>query len=157
MRYPIRPALLAALCAAPLAAQQPDPNDPAAAVRRGFNDVAGWVTRAAELVSADRYGDRPAQTVRTFGQLVAHIADSHNYYCAIASGRRVEWSDPIEKGPGDKATLVARLKESIERCRQAQGGAQGMGALIDNLAHTSLHYGNMVTYLRVMGLAPPSS
>jgi hypothetical protein len=28
-----------------------------------------------------------------FGELPGHIADGSNYYCARATGKKVEWSD----------------------------------------------------------------
>lgn len=138
------------------AAQQPNPNDPAAALRQGFDEVSGWVTKASDLVPADKYGFKPAATVRTFGQLIGHIADAHNYYCARAAGRQVEWSDAIEKGSQDKAVLVRKLKESITACGAAYNGGTA-GLLLANVAHSNLHYGNIITYMRMLGLVPPSS
>jgi hypothetical protein len=87
------------------AAQQAGANDAKAAMRKGFADVSGWVTKAAELVPADKYSYKPVQTVRTFAQLVAHVVDSYAYFCAQAAGRKVEWADPVEKGETDKASL----------------------------------------------------
>src|SRR5262245_31386223 len=138
-------------------AQKPDNDDKAAALRKNFTDVSGWVTKAADLAPAEKYGYRPAPTVRTFGQVIAHIADSYNYYCARAAGKNVEWSDAIEKGATDKATLVPKLKQSLDACNAAYGGSGQAGALIENIGHTSLHYGNIITYLRMLGLTPPSS
>jgi hypothetical protein len=65
-------------------------------VRQGFNEVNGWVMTAAETVPADKYNYRPADSVRTFGQLVAHITDSYNYFCARGVGTKVEWATPID-------------------------------------------------------------
>ncbi len=127
-----------------------------AAARRGFTEVSGWVTRAAELVPAERYGYRPVQTVRTFGQLLAHVVDGYTYYCARAAGRQVQWTDAVEKGATDKATVVSRLKQATDACNEAYA-AGTVGPLFENVSHTSLHYGNMITYIRVMGLVPPSS
>ena len=127
-----------------------------AALRYGFDEVSGWVARAAELVPAERYGYRPVATVRSVAQQLAHIADSYNYFCARAAGRSVEWSDAIEKGALDKPTLLRRLGEATDACAQAHGTG-GARELMANIAHTNLHYGNLITYLRMMGLAPPSS
>jgi len=142
---------------APTGAQQAATGDAVAALRRNFAEVSGWIARAADLVPADKYTYRPAPTVRTFGQLIGHIADGLNYYCARAGGRNVEWSDPIEKGSTDKAALAPKLKQSIDACNAVFGGSGQVGPLTDNVAHTSLHYGNVITYLRTMGLTPPSS
>ena len=124
-------------------------------LRNGFNEVNGWVTKAADMVPADKYNYKPVDTVRTFGQLIAHITDSYNYFCA---GTKVEWSDAIEKGATDKDTLLPKLKEAVGKCNTAYsaGNAQ-FRPLFSNLGHTSLHYGNIITYMRMMGLKPPSS
>ena len=132
--------------------------DIATDVRNGFNEVNGWITKAAEMVPADKYNYRPVDTVRTFGQLIAHVTDSYNYFCAHGVGNKVEWSDPVEKGGTDKETLLPKLKEAVGKCNAAysSGNAQ-IRPLFMNVGHTNLHYGNIITYLRMMGLKPPSS
>ena len=127
-------------------------------VRKGFTEVNDWVLKAAEAVPADKYNYKPVDTVRTFGQLVAHIADSYNYFCARGTGNKVEWSEAVEKGSLDKDTLLSKLKESAGRCTTAYGASNAqLGPLMGNVSHTSLHYGNIITYMRMMGLKPPSS
>jgi uncharacterized damage-inducible protein DinB len=127
-------------------------------LRKSFDTVHEAVARSAEMVPANKYTYKPVATVRTFGELVAHVADSYLYYCTYASGRKVEWSDAIEKGKTDKATITQKLKESREACTAAYANnASRVGGLINNVAHTNLHYGNVITYLRMMGLVPPSS
>jgi len=131
--------------------------DASVALQKGFAEVSGWIMKSAELVPAEKYSYQPVKTVRTFGQLIAHIADSHNFECARATGRSVQWSDAIEKGRTDKATLVPKLKQSIDACVAAHGTGPIPPPLLANVAHSSLHYGNVVTYLRMLGLTPPSS
>lgn len=144
----------AAASAAP-AGQQP--NDAMAAARGGFEEVHGWVTKAAEAVPADKYSYRPVGTVRTFGQLVGHLADAYNWYCANAAGRKTEWADPSEKGNTDKATVTAKLKQAADGCKSAYASGGQFRELLGNVGHTNLHYGNIITYMRMMGLVPPSS
>jgi hypothetical protein len=138
-------------------AQQPGANDTVAALRYGFGEVSGWITKAADLVPADKYSYRPAPSVRTFGQQIAHVADSYNYFCARAAGRNAQWSDAVEKGATDKATLVQKLKQATGACNTAYGGSGQTGSLMANIAHANLHYGNVITYLRMLGLTPPSN
>ena len=127
-------------------------------MRNGFNEVNGWVTKAAEMVPADKYSYRPVDTVRTFGQLIAHITDSYNYFCANGVGNKVEWSDLVEKGATDKDTLLPKLKEAVGRCNTAYSSNNAqLGPLFTNVSHTSLHYGNIITYMRMLGMKPPSS
>jgi uncharacterized damage-inducible protein DinB len=132
--------------------------DVATELRNGFNEVNGWVVQAAEMVPADKYNYRPVDTVRTFGQLIAHVTDSYNYFCAHGVGNKVEWSTPVEKGNTDKDTLLPKLKEAVGKCNAAYSSGNGqMRPLFTNVGHTSLHYGNIITYMRMMGLKPPSS
>ena len=127
-------------------------------LRNGFNEVNDWVTKAAEMVPADKYNYRPADTVRTFGQLIAHITDSYNFFCARGAGNKVEYSDAIEKGNTDKDTLMPKLKEAVGRCNAAYSSANPQfRPLFSNVGHTSLHYGNIITYMRMLGMKPPSS
>ena len=146
---------LAEAAATPVA--QASADETTAALGKNFAQVSDWVTKAADLVPADKYDYRPASSVRTFGQVVAHIADSYNYYCAFAAGQKVQWSDAIEKGKTDKATLVQQLKQATATCNAVYNGAGKTGALIENIGHTNLHYGNLITYLRMLGLTPPSN
>jgi uncharacterized damage-inducible protein DinB len=132
--------------------------DPAlVAARRGFVEVSDWITRAAEMVPAEKYAYRPVGTVRTFGEVVAHVADGARFYCANGSGKKTEWSDATEKGASGKATIVAALKKSFADCGAAYQSGKNIAPLMENVGHSSLHYGNIVTYLRMMGLKPPSS
>lgn len=138
-----------------LAAAQAGPPDGPTALRQGFAEVSGWVTKSAEMVPADKYTYRPTKDVRTFGEMVGHIADGYNYFCGRAAGKKVEWSDAIAQGPTDKATLAAKLKAATDACTAAHGAPSPL--LLQNFGHTSLHYGNLVTYMRMLGLKPPSS
>ena len=148
------------LFAAPAFAQSTPAKTPdfSTELRNGFNEVNDWVTKAADMVPADKYNYRPVDTVRTFGQLIAHITDSYNYFCANASGKKVEWSTPVESGATDKNTVLPKFKEAVAQCNAAysSGNAQ-LRPLFTNVGHTSLHYGNIITYMRMMGLKPPSS
>jgi uncharacterized damage-inducible protein DinB len=79
----------------------------------------------------------------------------------------------IEKSKTSKADIIAALKEAFAYCDQAYNGLTDAQAsevvkffghnaakitILDfNSAHNMEHYGNMVTYLRIKGLVPPSS
>ena len=139
------------------AAAAPPAGSDTAALRAGFDEVSGWIAKSAELVPAEKYSYRPTPAVRTYGQLIAHVADGQNYYCARASGRQVQWSDAIEKGSSDKAVVIEKLKQSIAACAAVYGSGGERGQMMANIAHSNLHYGNIITYIRMLGLVPPSS
>ncbi len=126
-------------------------------LRDGFTEVSGWMTHVAELVPSDRYTYRPTEGVRTVGEMLAHVIDAYIYYCPNAAGVATPWSAATEKkGPLDKATLQRKLKAATETCATAYERGTPL-PLLQNISHTTLHYGNLVTYLRMMGLTPPSS
>ena len=135
----------------------PSPNGEAgAAAKRGFIEVSGWITRAADLVPADKYSYKPVGTVRTFGQLVGHIADAYRFYCGRAASKNVQWGDANEKLTG-KPALTLALKQATAECAAAYDATSQIAPLMENIGHSSLHYGNVVTYMRMLGLTPPSS
>lgn len=147
--------LLILLLSISVAAQSPSDE-----VKKGFIEVNDWVVKSAELVPADKYNYKPTDGVRTFGQLIAHITDSYNYFCLGAVGKPIKWEDAVvaEKGNTDKDTLMPKLKEAIGRCTAAYDAKNSQfGPLFGNVGHTNLHYGNIITYMRMMGLKPPSS
>lgn len=149
---------VAVLClsAAPGGAQQPDAKETGVMLGKGFGQLSAWIMKAADTVPADKYSYKPAPTVRSFGELLGHIADGSDYFCGRAGGKKVEWSDTHAQGKTDKATIVPKLKASLEACSAAHGTGN-LGMLIQNYGHSNLHYGNMVTYLRMLGLVPPST
>ena len=127
-----------------------------AQLREAFDEISGNIAKAATLVPADKYGYQPVNTVRTFGQLVGHVIDASEYYCGQATGHGAVWSDSTALGGADKAGLTAHLGATIALCRAAHTTGSA-GPLIVNIAHQNLHYGNIVTYMRLIGIVPPSS
>lgn len=143
----------------PVAAAEQAPSGPAV-LAKGFEEISGWLMKAAESVPADKYDYRPVATVRTVGQQLAHVADGYAYYCGSSkAGRNVEWTDAVEKAGGGKAAITAKLKAATEACAAVYASATPANAppLMANIAHSNLHYGNIVTYMRMLGLTPPSS
>jgi uncharacterized damage-inducible protein DinB len=127
------------------------------ALRRSFAEVSGFITKSADMVPADKYSYRPTPSVMTFAQVIAHVADSYYFYCARVAGRPAPDDDATARGPLDKATLVAKLKQATDVCTAAYAGKPVVRPALTNIGHTNLHYGNIITYLRMLGMTPPSS
>ena len=141
--------------------------------KSGWGGLKKNLTASAALVSEADYGFKPVPTVRSFGQLIGHLANDHYLICSAAKGEKnPQAATDFEKTAG-KAALVKALTESIAYCDavyDSMTDAKGaemvemfggkyprLGALTINVAHSSEHYGNIVTYLRLKGLVPPSS
>lgn len=159
---PIRLALplLLAGVASGLEAQAPAGSSQAIeALRGGFAEVTGWIVEAGKRVPASRYDFRPTESVRTLGQLIGHVADGNAFFCGKAAGGNPEWTDTVALSGAGKDELLRKLEASIAACTKAYQAvnAARVGELVANLSHASLHYGNLVTYLRILGITPPSS
>ena len=151
------------------AAQAPSPTADARAL---WKSIIGNLNQSADELTESQYAYRPTPDVRTFGELFAHIAGSQKMYCAMALGEKVPDEADVEKTAKTKAAIVAALKESNTYCERAYAqpydnvkapvdifGEQHprFYALIANASHDGEHYGNIVTYMRLNKLVPPSS
>lgn len=157
----------------PKAAVASNPDNPLLAPNKvvyGFlKDV---LLRSAERMPEEYYNFRPTWVVRSFGSLVGHVADTQNSMCAIVLGEK----DPalrIEKTKKTKADLIAALKDSSAYCEKAYSAMTDVSAaqivkfrgrdatklfvLTANNMHTMEHYGNIIVYLRMKNILPPSS
>jgi len=177
--------IIAVISAAPVAAfaQGPAPapsktaqsapaNPIAASQSKMYTMLSGVVVAAAEKMPEEDYPFRPTADVRSFGQLVGHLADSQYFFCSSAAGETAP-ANGIEKSKTSKADLVAALKEAVAYCSKtyaAMTDAKGsemmkmmnfdfarLTVLSANTAHDYEHYGNMVTYMRLKGIVPPTS
>ena len=160
----------AVLLCLPVMAQGPS-NPISADLKSAWNQIKGYVARSADKMPEDQYSFKPAPEVRSYGQLLGHIADAQYMICGAARGEQKMLG--IEKSKTTKAELIAALAESNAYCDavyDAMTDASGaemvklfgrersrMGALQLNIAHDYEHYGNLVTYMRMKGLVPPSS
>lgn len=125
---------------------------------------------AEEMPEAD-FAFKPTLEVRSFGQILGHVADTNNMICSAVLGQPNP-SPEIEKGKTSTADLVAALKVSFAYCDQAyaiqdpdagktmklfgQERSRFTGLLV-NVTHNREYYGNLVTCMRLKGHAPPSS
>ena len=170
-----RPAVfLALLIAPPLLAQSPAGSARSAdsEIRTQWVTASKYLSRSAAAVPEASYGYKPVATVRSYGQLIAHVAGSQMMFCAAALGEKVPAEDDFEKRNMTKAELVTALDQSNTYCARAyalSGDALGApvdmfgqhwtkgGLLLLNATHDNEHYGNVVTYMRMLGMVPPSS
>jgi uncharacterized damage-inducible protein DinB len=164
------PALLAALVVSSACAQAPV-NPLSSDVKAAWKSVNGFILKSAEKMPEEQYSFQPTPDVRTFGAILGHIADAHYLLCGAEKGEKRELV--VEKTKTMKADLIAALQDSIGYCDasyDAMTDARAaeivkffgrdrtrLGVLQSNIAHDFEHYGNLVTYLRMKGLVPPSS
>ena len=176
--------LLGILLAIPAAAQtapQPNPKDPMATwLHNAFNNNRRNIEKSAEKVPEELYGLRPGtqMEVRTFGQILGHLANFNYLWCSQAKGEKNPGQGSDYEKLSSKALLLRALNDAFTYCdgvyaaltdasgleivtvtqengRQAQ--VPRMSLLVLNYGHNNDHYGNLVTYMRIKSIVPASS
>ena len=137
-----------------------------------YNSGKGFLVRAAEQMPDEHWNFKPTPEVRSFGQIVGHVANSNYMICAMASGETNPKQGVDAEKLATKAEVVQALKDAFAFCDKAYqlADAKGveamelfgmktnrLGVLAFNAGHNFEHYGNIVTYMRLKGLTPPSS
>jgi len=143
-----------------------------ATIRRDLAD-------AAEAMPAEDFAFKPTPEVRSFAQLVGHVANANFFFCSQAKGTASPSTTNFER-VADKAALVKGLTEALAYCDAVYqsttdatfndavtlNGFPGMNpktatsrgaVLLFNTTHNNEHYGNIVVYLRLKGKVPPST
>ena len=119
----------------------------------------------------ENYNFRPTDAVRSFGQVVGHVADSQYMFCSIVLGEKNP-APNIEQTKTSKADLIAALKAAFAYCDKSYDGMTDasatqivklgadtpkLGVLTVNNIHSVEHYGNLVAYMRMKNIVPPTS
>jgi len=140
-------------------------------LRQNINYAKDLIVKSAEQMPEADYAFKATPDVRSFGQIVAHVADANNAMCSAVLGE-ANPSPGVEKTKTSKADLTAALKASYEYCNRAFALPDAdtgtkikffgqertrLGILLIDVTHNWEHYGNIVTYLRLKGQVPPSS
>ncbi len=162
---------LAVVFVAAYAMHAQDANPFSVDARQAYAEVKSNILKSAEKMPEENYGFKPAPRVRTFGQILGHVAEEQYFYCGTAKGERK--AVDVEKTKTAKADLLAALQDSFAYCDTVYGALTDATAaqtisvgqsqrtrlhiLWGNTLHDTSHYGNLVTYLRIKSVVPPST
>jgi uncharacterized damage-inducible protein DinB len=144
-----------------------------ASVRPLYEMSRNWLIKSAEQIPEADYAFKPTPEVRSFGQLIGHLANANYMFCSAALGEKSPATQDFEKTT-QKAALVKAIKDALAYCdgayqmtdEQAAGPAElpmenmkgtKLWVLAFNVSHNNEHYGNLVTYFRLKKMVPPSS
>ncbi len=162
--------------AVPLSAQVPAAPQQiglAASFQRSYNQMKRFITTQAERMPEADYAFRPSPDVRTFGQLMGHIADYNYVFCAPARGGVNPMAGMPLENRATKKELLEALAESFSFCDRAvdaltdasglemvpqgQNQVTRAGSLVPVLVHGYEEYGYSAVYARIRGVVPPST
>jgi uncharacterized damage-inducible protein DinB len=163
---------VAAMLTVPAQAGAQSTNPMMDAVKAQFAMIKGNLLKTAEKVPEAVWAFRPTPEVRTFAQIMGHVADANFSICGAAAGDKPAAVN-AEKTMTTKAQLSKALADSIAYCDKVMGamddkkameaikffgGMQPRGMVLAfNNSHDNEHYGNLVTYMRINKIVPPSS
>ena len=153
-----------------LQAQTANPDPLSTEVKQAYSQIKGNLLKAAQNMPEENYSFKPTPEVRTFGQIIAHIADGQIRTCSMVNGEQKKGEAASKTS---KADLVAALQASFAECDKAydsltdatasqmltMGRRQRskLGTLVGNTVHANETYGYMAVYFRLKALVPPSS
>ncbi|HXW04449.1 MAG TPA: DinB family protein [Vicinamibacterales bacterium] len=141
-----------------------------------YENVKSYILKSAAKMPPEHVGFQPTPEVRSFGQVLAHIADANHLLCSPAAGvpsANGSTVDKIEQEKLAREPLIARLEASFEVCDAAHkqltdanmsdmvpfmsSNRTRLALLWFHISHAFEHYGNLVTYMRLKNVVPPSS
>ena len=142
---------------------QTQPPSAARSIRRQFEDINRKVLDMAKDFPEDKYGFRLRPEMRSFGEVIVHIASGNAYAARAGRGEKVNWDEIDPKDYQTKDSIVGLLEKSITDSEAT------LDALPDDsfsktvqpwlavTEHSAEHYGLLVAYFRANGIVPPES
>jgi uncharacterized damage-inducible protein DinB len=146
-----------------------------AEVLRQIEDAEKKILQLAEATPAEKYAWRPAEKIRSTGEVFMHVAGANYFLPTLWGSKMPEGVNPREfdKNAGDKAKVIDTLKKSFAHAREVinatadadldkatkifgqDGTVREVILLIATHAHE--HLGQSIAYARMNGVAPPWS
>ena len=141
-----------------------------AAAKGQFDMIQVNIARTATKVPEEAYAFKPTPEVRSLGEILGHVADSNYAICAAAAGEKPPQGGfekktakaDIVKGVNDSIAYCDKVIASLDDVKGAAtvqfiGPTPKLAVIFFNISHMNEHYGNLVTYMRLKGIVPPSS
>jgi len=174
------------VAAPPARAQGPAPSEPlSVSLKALYDGVKRNIVETADKLSEELYAFRPTPEVMSAGEMLGHLATSNFSYCARVKGEKNPNTADFQKTP-TKGIVRKAIADSFAYCDAVYAGMTDAMAvepvpvvapaappaagakpappppirarvLVSIISHTNEHYGNLVTYMRLNGMVPPST
>jgi uncharacterized damage-inducible protein DinB len=140
-----------------------------AEVKRAYQNVKNNLLNMAEKMPEESYSFKPTPEIRSFAEVLGHVAIAQSHTCAAIAG-----SDQSSSGGNAAATTKAEVTSALQKafsiCDKAydsltdtnasetiktpRGQSTRLGALIGNTTHDTEQFGILTVYMRLKGIAP---
>ena len=127
-----------------------------------WNDLGAKLLALGEAIPASAWDERPAEGVRTAGEVFRHVAFWNRWAAASARGESPDGAanEVAKSAAPSKAKALSAFEASVAEASEAFAKAdrtetQELAASF--LGHSAEHYGQLVVYARLRGIVPPAS
>jgi uncharacterized damage-inducible protein DinB len=134
------------------------------------------ISGSVDKMSAEHFSFKPVPEVMTYAEMLTHIVETQYGYCSTVKGTTNPGAS-LDFKVSDKAAVEQLVKDSFAYCDEVfaavtnenaldmltRGNAPNerqlarVNQLTQLIVHGNEHYGNLVTYMRIKGIVPPSS
>jgi uncharacterized damage-inducible protein DinB len=155
--------LVVLVLAASLFALAQTPSTPAKSFTAQFEDVNRRLLDMAKDFPAEKYGYRATKDVRSFREIIVHVASGNAFAAKAGRGEKVKWDEIDPKGYATKAAAVALLEKTIAdanatlKATPEDRFTKTVEPWLSVIEHAGEHYGQLVVYYRINGMVPPES
>ena len=135
-------------------------------VRGHFISINRKILDMAKDFPEDKYDFRLKPEMRSFREVIVHIAGGNIYAAKAGRGENVAWDDNLELNPKNyktKADVVSMFEKTVNDANAAlkalsdSSFAKTVDPWVDVTEHSAEHYGLLVAYYRANGMVPPAS
>ncbi|MGF7178675.1 DinB family protein [Tunturiibacter psychrotolerans] len=149
------------------------PSGPAGEVQRSYASQKGNILKAADKMPAEDYQFKPTPDIRTFARVVNHVTEAQLRTCGAVNRTAPNDLAKVPSDTADKAAIIDGLKASFAECDKAFASVTDanladmfdvfnakrsrIGILWGTVSHDNEQYATLSLYLRLKGLAPPTS
>lgn len=142
-------------------------------VQRSYAGLKANILKSADKMPPDGYSYKPEPDVRTFARVLNHVTEAQLRSCGALNGTAPDALPKVPPETADKAQIVSALQASFAECDKAYASLTSANILENvnmgpaqrarisiawgNVAHDNEQYSALALYLRLKGIAPPST
>ena len=130
-----------------------------------WEQVCDKLAALAEEFPANKFDYKPTEDLRSFAEVLRHVAFWNRYVTDSARGKKAD--DTANELPQKEFSTKAQILDALKRSAKDAAAAlkesrSGLSPettemLISFIEHNCEHYGQLVVYARLNGIVPPAS
>jgi hypothetical protein len=151
----------------------PTVSTPEKDVLRSYNGLKTNILKSADKMPPEGYSFKPEPDIRTFARILNHVTEAQLRACGALNGTTPDALPKVPAETADKPAIVSALQASFAECDKAfaaltdanltEGVSVGpntrprISIAWGTVAHDDEQYAALALYLRLKGIAPPST